>query len=396
MSMAGIQEAAKARCDVLIQGAGIGGLTLAIALQRLGYKVAVVERARGLAEVGAGIWMAANPMQVFDRLGLAEKIIQAGWTVRLLRLQDAKSGEIQTTDMSKIAKRYGFETIALHRGVLLRLLYEQLQADSVHFGCEIHSVNQSGNQVFGSLSDGSSYSAAIIVGADGINSQMRRMAGLGGERRYSGSSSYRAIARGARILPAEADHEAYEIWAKGCRVGFSKINADDFYWYMTFDAPAGESRSANEAKAHAETLFRAHFPQWIELLHHTPAEDLLRTDISDLKPLAQWSSGRIGLIGDAAHATTPNLGQGGAMAVEDALVLTDSFEKCGLNEAAWNRFEQIRRKKVDWTVSTSWSIGKVCQMGNPFLRALRNFALKRTPESVTQRQIEQLYRLHSI
>jgi 2-polyprenyl-6-methoxyphenol hydroxylase-like FAD-dependent oxidoreductase len=90
MSMAGIQEAAKARCDVLIQGAGIGGLTLAIALQRLGYKVAVVERARGLAEVGAGIWMAANPMQVFDRLGLAEKIIQAGWTVRLLRFARRK------------------------------------------------------------------------------------------------------------------------------------------------------------------------------------------------------------------------------------------------------------------------------------------------------------------
>ena len=394
MSTTGVQEAGKARCDVLIQGAGIGGLTLAIALQRLGHKVSVVERAMGLAEVGAGIWMAANPMQVFDRLGLAEKIIQAGWTVRLLRLQDSKSGQIQTTDMSRIAKRFGFETIALHRGVLQRLLYEQLPADSVHFGCEVHSVNQSGDQVFASLSDGSSRVAAIIVGADGINSQIRGMAGLGGEKRYSGSSSYRAIAHGARILPAEADHEAYEIWAKGCRVGFSKINADDFYWYMTFDAPAGGSRPAHEAKTHAETLFRTHFPQWIGLLHQTPAEDILRTDISDLKPLTQWSSGRIGLTGDAAHATTPNLGQGGAMAVEDALVLTDSFQKCGLNEAAWKRFEQIRRKKVDWTVSTSWSIGKVCHMGNPFLRALRNFALKRTPESVTRRQIEQLYRIH--
>ena len=110
MSTAGIQEAAKTRCDVLIQGAGIGGLTLAIALQRLGYKVSVVERAKGLAEVGAGIWMAANPMQVFDRLGFAQKIVQAGWTVRLLRLQDSKSGDIQTTDMSRIAKRFGFES----------------------------------------------------------------------------------------------------------------------------------------------------------------------------------------------------------------------------------------------------------------------------------------------
>jgi 2-polyprenyl-6-methoxyphenol hydroxylase-like FAD-dependent oxidoreductase len=385
----------KAHCDVLIQGAGIGGLTLAIALQQRGYKVKLVERSTGLAEVGAGIWMAANPMQVFARLGFAEKIIEAGWAVKLLRLQDWKSGDIQTTNMSQIAKEYGFETIALHRGVLQRLLFEQLEANPVHFGCEVKSVTQSGDQVFASLSDGSSCGAAILVGADGFNSQMRRMAGLGGEKRYSGSSSYRAIARGAHILPAEAEHEAYEIWAKGCRVGFSKINANDYYWYMTFDAPAGEASLASEMRTHAETLFRTYFPQWIGLLQNTGTQDILRTDISDLKPLTQWSSGRIGLIGDAAHATTPNLGQGGAMAVEDALALADAVDELGLNEAVWKRFEQRRRKKVDWTVSTSWSIGKICHLGNPLFRSLRNIALKKTPDSVTQKQVQRIYSLKS-
>jgi 2-polyprenyl-6-methoxyphenol hydroxylase-like FAD-dependent oxidoreductase len=396
MSVSRVQEETVAPCDVLIQGAGIGGLTLGIALQQRGYKVSLVERATGLAEVGAGIWMAANPMQVFDRLGFAEKIVEAGWAVRLLHLQDSKSGDIQTTNMSAIAKQYRFETIALHRGVLQRLLYEQLQAGSVRFGCEIGSVKQSDDRVFINLSDGSSCSAAIVVGADGFNSQIRRMAGLGGERRYSGSSSYRAIARGARILPPEAEHEAYEIWAKGCRVGFSKINADDFYWYMTFHAPAGEASSASEMRTHAETLFRTHFPQWIGLLQKTRTQDILKTDISDLKPLMQWFSGRIGLIGDAAHATTPNLGQGGAMAVEDALALADSFEKSGLNEAAWKCFEQFRRNKVDWTVSTSWSIGKICHVGNPLLRFIRNLVLKKTPDSVTQKQVQRMYRLQSI
>ena len=94
----------KAHCDVLIQGAGIGGLTLAIALQQRGYKVKLVERADGLTEVGAGIWMAANPMQVFSQLGFAEKIIEAGWAVKLVRLQDWKSGNIQTTNISQIAR----------------------------------------------------------------------------------------------------------------------------------------------------------------------------------------------------------------------------------------------------------------------------------------------------
>jgi 2-polyprenyl-6-methoxyphenol hydroxylase-like FAD-dependent oxidoreductase len=395
MSRAGATEESKAHCDVLIQGAGIGGLALAIALQQRGYKVTLVERTAGLAQVGAGIWMAANPMQVFARLGFAEKIIEAGWTVKRLRLQDSKSGDIQTTNMSEIAKEYGFETIALHRGVLQQLLFEQLATDSVSFCCEVKSVTQSSDQVLAHLSDGSSCAAAIVVGADGFNSQIRRMAGLGGEKRYSGSSSYRAIACGAHILSADAEHEAYEIWAKGCRLGFSKINADDLYWYMTFDAAAEETSSASERKIHAETLFRAYFPQWIGMLQQTPMEDILRTDISDLKPLSQWSSGRIGLIGDAAHATTPNLGQGGAMAVEDALAVADTFQELGLNEAAWKRYEQLRRKKVDWTVSRSWSIGKICHLGNPLFRSLRNIALKKTPDSVTQKQIQRMYSLVS-
>src|SRR5665213_2851339 len=104
MSVARDREQTKTCCDVLIQGAGIGGLTLAIALEQHGYKVKLVERATGLAEVGAGIWMAANPMQVFARLGFAKEIIEAGWAVKFLRLQDWKSGDIQTTNMSQIAK----------------------------------------------------------------------------------------------------------------------------------------------------------------------------------------------------------------------------------------------------------------------------------------------------
>lgn len=368
---------------------------MAIALQQRGYKVKLVERAAGLLEVGAGIWMAANPMQVFARLGFAQKIVEAGWAVKLLRLQDWKSGDLQITNLSQIAKQYGFETIALHRAVLQRLLFEQLEAGSVRFGCEVQSVTQSGDQVFASLSDGSYCAAAIVVGADGFNSKMRRMAGLGGVKRYSGSSSYRAIARGAQMLPVEAEHEAYEIWAKGCRVGFSKINAEDYYWYMTFDAPAGEASSANERKDRAESLFRTYFPQWIGLLEKTRPEDILRTDICDLKPLNHWSSGRIGLIGDAAHATTPNLGQGGAMAVEDVLVLAEAFQNLGLNEAAWKHFEQVRRTKVNWIVATSWSIGKICHLRNPLFRSLRNIALKKTPESVTQKQIHRIYSIES-
>lgn len=377
--------------DVLIQGAGIGGLALAIALSQRGYSVQVLERADGPSEIGAGIWMAANPMQVFDRLGFADTITNAGWMIRRVTLEDYRGDILQTSDISVAAKRFGFETIALHRSVLQRALLEQLSSDTVRFGTEVKALIQNDDGVFAQLVDGSKVMAKVVVGADGIHSQIRAFALLGGEKRYSGSSSYRAIARATGILPAELDHDAYEIWGKGCRVGFSKINAQDYYWYMTFDSPAGQSFSPERRRSHAESLFRQYFPRWIGLLENTKTGEILQTDISDLKRLSRWSSGRIGLMGDAAHATTPNLGQGGAMAIEDALSIANAFDKFGLTANAFQLYEKQRREKVDWTVSTSWSIGKICHIRNPIARSLRNAILKRILGRSSEKQIQRLY-----
>src|SRR5580698_851710 len=159
-----------ANVDILIQGAGIGGLTLAIALIQKGYTVRIVERASGLSEVGAGIWMAANPMQVFDRLGFAEKIVAAGWTVHRLTLQDYNGDVLQQSDLSAVSKLFGFETVALHRATLQRVLFEQLPSDVVTFGTEVKSFRQSTDAVSVLLTDGSTISAKIVVGSDGIRS----------------------------------------------------------------------------------------------------------------------------------------------------------------------------------------------------------------------------------
>jgi 2-polyprenyl-6-methoxyphenol hydroxylase-like FAD-dependent oxidoreductase len=380
-----------ANVDILIQGAGIGGLTLAIALIRKGYTVRIVERASGLSEVGAGIWMAANPMQVFDRLGFAEKIIAVGWTVHRLTLQDYNGEILQASDLSAVAKLFGFETVALHRSVLQRVLSEQLPSDVVTFGTEAKNLSQSTDAVSVLLTDGSTINAKIVVGADGIHSQIRKLASLGGRTRYSGSSSYRAVTKGAKLLSPELDHDANEIWGKGCRLGFSKISADDYYWYMTFDSDPDRSFSPIARRAHAESLFCKFFPKWTPLLENTQFDEILQTDISDLKRLKSWSSDRIGLIGDAAHATTPNLGQGGAMAVEDAYSLTDAVEKVGFNRKAFELYEKQRREKVDWTVSTSWNIGRMCHLKNPVLRSVRNVALSKMLSSGGEKQIRKLY-----
>ena len=339
--------------------------------------------------------MAPNPMQVFSRLGFAAKIIEAGWPVELLRLQDSKSGDLQIMNMSEISKEFGFETIALHLGVLQRLLYEQLQQNSVRFGCEVQSVNQSGNQVFANLPHGSSVATAIVVGADGFNSQIRRMAELGGEKRYSGSSSYRAIARGARILTPEAGHEAYEIWSEGCRVGFSKINADDYYWYMTFDAPAGEISLADKMRTHAETLFQHSLStvdrsvgqnspgRNLENGHQrfeTTSEVVFRTHWTDRRCSARnhtepWTRGRHGCRGRFSFGGFVCPGRPQRISVEN-------FRTTAAQKSRLDSIDFLEHRKS-------------LPHGKSTLSLVRNLALKKTPESVSQKQVQRMYSLEA-
>ena len=266
-------------------------------------------------------------------VGICEEDNHSRWTIHRLTLED--NGDIiQVSDLSAVSKLFGFETVALHGSLLQRVLSEQLPSGVLNFGAEAKSLIQGTDSVSVLLADGFEINARIVVGADGMRSRIRQLASLGGEIRYSGSSSYRAIARGPRPLPEELDHDAYEIWGKGCRLGFSKIAADDYYWYMTFDSDPNKNFSPAERQAHAESLFRRFFPRWTTLLENTRPDDIIQTDISDLKRLSTWSSDRVGLIGDAAHATTPNLGQGGAMAIEDAYSLANAFEQVGLNGRA--------------------------------------------------------------
>ncbi len=167
--------------------------------------------------------MAANPMQIFDRLGFAEKITTAGWMIRRLTLQDYNGDILQVSDLSAVSRLFGFETIALHRSLLQKVLSEQLPSGVLTFGTEVKSFIQGTDSVSVLLTDGSEIDAKVVVGADGMRSRIRQLASLGGETRYSGSSSYRAIARGARPRSLRSSITTLmRSWGKGCRLGFRR------------------------------------------------------------------------------------------------------------------------------------------------------------------------------
>lgn len=378
---------------VVVVGGGIGGLVLAIALRQRGIEAPVYEAAPELRAVGAGIWVPPNAMQVLARLGLAEAVAAGGARLERAELRDFRAGLLQSADVGESARRFGWPTVAIHRGRLQRVLLDHLGADVVRVGRECREVVARGDGAAVRFADGSEVEAGVVVGADGAWSRVREAVAPGARLRYSGQSSYRAVA--PFRLPDGFAGVGWEVWGPGRRFGFSSIAEGEVYWYATLDAPAGErDASAAETRRRLDAM-AAPFPAPVpELVAATDAERMLRTDMYDLPRVPAWHRGRVVLLGDAAHATTPNLGQGGAQAIEDAWVLADQLATQTRPEDAFAAYQRIRERKARMVVDTSRRLGGIVHFSNPVARGLRNAALRLTPASVARKQVEALYALN--
>ncbi|HEU5099057.1 MAG TPA: FAD-dependent monooxygenase [Roseiflexaceae bacterium] len=376
----------------IIIGGGIGGLTVGIALQRRGIEAHVYEAAPELRAVGAGIWVPVNALRVLERLGVARAVQGAGAALERAELLDYRGSILQSIDLRAIEQRYGFTTIAIHRARLHAALMAELAQGTLHVGKASQRVEQDDRAVHVQFVGGSVASGSVVLAADGVRSAVRRQLYPDARLRYSGQSSYRAVVRAA--LPPELSNGGQEIWGRGCRFGFSSIGGGEVYWYATLDAAPGLQETTGQAKARLSELF-APFPSPVsDLIAVAEEQQLIRTDMYDLRPLPAWHRGRVALLGDAAHATTPNLGQGGAQAIEDAYVLAECLARHPDPAAAFAEYEQLRWAKATMVVNRSWQMGKLAHLKNPLGRAARNALMRGMPASVGQRQFDALFRLN--
>jgi 2-polyprenyl-6-methoxyphenol hydroxylase-like FAD-dependent oxidoreductase len=177
-------------------------------------------------------------------------------------------------------------------------------------------------------------------------------------------------------------------------MGFSAIGPRQVYWFAPITAPPDGPLPAGPINDWLADRY-AGFPSPVpEILRHTPPEDIIRTDLHDFAPLWHWSQGRVVLLGDAAHAMTPNLGQGGAQAVEDAYVLAEQLANYPDPGRAFAAYEQLRVRKVRWVVKTAWRFGRTAHLRARPVQRVRNWLMRRVPERVNQRLLDRLYTLN--
>ncbi|GAB2517709.1 FAD-dependent monooxygenase [Nocardiopsis aegyptia] len=380
----------------VIIGGGIGGLAAARALTRRGWRVRVLERAEAVEGLGAGLAMAPNALRALDTLGLGDAVRSRG-AVGSAGIRTWRGRWILPTDAEALRRRFGDTIVVLPRAELVDLLGGGPVAELVHTSAEAELIDPGGPVRPARVrADGRERTADLVVAADGVRSRTRARlfppaAGHPGPI-YSGSTTWRVIAPGVTVK------EAGESWGPEGLVGLMPLAAGGTYFYamarllagtpsrpVTHHRPAAPREGQGlppSTDEHAELVRR--FGHWHdpipEVLADADPGAVLRNDVWHLPdPPPAYHSGRVALLGDAAHAMTPNLGQGACMAVEDAVTLAHAVgagpADTDLREAL-AAYTAARLPRAAGLVRRSAAVGRMSSLRHPMARALRDTGIR--------------------
>lgn len=374
---------------VIIIGGGIGGLCTAIALQQQGIEVKIYEMTQTLRPVGAGIGLAANAMKGLEKIGVAKDVLNAGMCLSALQMKDEKGKIISNQDTSSLGTQYGENNVVIHRAELHEILVQQLKEGTLCLGKRCDNIEQRKAKVYASFSDGEKDDADLLIAADGIHSVVRSQLISYSKPRYAGYTCWRAVIENPGVMLDTS--VSSETWAPQGRIGMTALPNNRIYWYCCIKANRKEEAMRLMTPKKLANYFRGvHEPVEV-VLKATKFEQLIWNDIADIKPLSRFVFDRVVLLGDAAHATTPNMGQGACQAIEDAVVLADCLICQSNLDTALALYEKRRVRRTAKVIRLSRLLGNISQWKHPISRSLRNFIFRYMPKAITKKQMKWLF-----
>ncbi|MEX2426502.1 MAG: FAD-dependent monooxygenase [Thermomicrobiaceae bacterium] len=375
--------------EILIAGAGVAGLTSAIALNRAGHTVNVFERQERIQPLGAGLILWSNAVKALRAINLEDALADIGQPLAQLSILDSGGNTLSQTDARLISEKARAATLAVHRADLMELLLTKLPAGTLHTGHKLTEFEQNGRRVTAHFADGSHRIGNILIGADGIWSTVRAQVHGDIPPRYSGYTAWRAVSRNPDIERFGTGHST-ESWGAGARFGWVPLTDGRVYWFAVKNALEGQMAGSGGHRKELLELFGNWHSPIPETIEATPGVTILRNDIYDRPPIPNWGDGAVTLAGDAAHSMTPNTGQGAAQAIEDGVVLADCLNRYVTIEAALRAYERARGPRTRVITELSHRIGRMAQLENPTLGGIRNLVTKLTPDSIARRQIQEI------
>lgn len=352
---------------VAVVGGGIAGLATALALHRRGLEAVVLERAPALRELGAGIALWPNATRALRDLGILEAVS--------LRSGPAESIQIQSptghTLLRFSTSRPDAPSICVVRRDLVSVLEAALPSRTVRYGATFNSAAATARGIQVTTSDGD-LEVDLLVGADGLRSRVRDSLIENVEPVSQRFVAWRAVS----TWPEDVGSDAIEMWGDGRRFGLFRLDHDRAYWYALATEDPGESSSRSDL-AELERVFAEWHPRVLKVVGNTEGE-IARHDVFDRPPSKQWASGRVVLVGDAAHGMTPDLGQGGAQGLEDAVALSRWLDLEDDLDVALAGYVRERMRRAVWIQRQSRYAGQLGQLSGVAGR-VRNAVARATP-----------------
>lgn len=334
--------------EIAIIGAGMGGLTTGIALKKFGHQVTIYEQAVQILPVGAAISLWSNGVKCLNYLGLTEQVAKLGGQMNDLAYIDGLNGEVMTQfSLAPLIEEVGQRPYPVSRAELQNMLMDAFGRQDIQLGKRMVSIEDKGQHVEIGFQDGSTASATLLIGADGTHSMTRQyVLGKQVERRYAGYVNWNGLVEISEDLAPAQQWTTFV--GEGKRASLMPVAEHRFYFFFDVPLPAGLENQRSEYKI----LLKQYFSGWCSqvqcLIDSIDEQKTNRVEIHDIEPFNQFYKGRVVILGDAAHSTTPDIGQGGCQAMEDAVYLARALQINTLGlEDALKRYQNKRNERAN-------------------------------------------------
>lgn len=342
---------------IAIIGGGIGGLSVAIGLANAGVDVELFERAPRIEQVGAGIGLALNAQRALAHLRVLDAVRARG---------NVADEVVQMTSRGEVLARGANQTLWVHRADLQGVLLDDIDPQRIHLDAEFIRCREHERGITAYFKNGEPVECDVLIGADGLRSAVRRTVFGARQPRHTRSIAW----RGVTTFPGIADRNT-EIFGIGLRFAIFPIGNGRVYWFGGRRAPEGFVLAPGERKQQLASWYRGWAAPIADVIESTPEETIIQTDVYDRKPIARWSKGRVVLLGDSAHPTTPDMGQGCAQVLEDVVAMSQVMGSADIQHAI-ERYERKRIKRANHVLRSSHRFTRIAYLQNPAACWMRN------------------------